>query len=249
MTGDVGGDASDRGRPRAGPVAGADGCKAGWVVVTVDDAGAPDGDRPYPPLTVVPALDELVADVASGRLAALAVDMPIGLSSREPRACDQQARRMLGPRRASVFPAPVRAVLGARTYAEALARSRAASGRGLPAQAWNLVPKVTELDRLVRPELQDRLVEAHPELAFAHLAGAPALHPKRTPEGRAERQMLLARAGLGDVAQVRALGAAPDDVLDAAVLALTARRLRDGVAVRLGDGTRDARGLRMEVAY
>ena len=61
--------------------------------------------------------------------------------------------------------------------------------------------------------------------------------------------MLLAREGLGDVAQVRALGAASDDVLDAAVLALTARRLRDGVAVRLGDGTRDARGLRMEVAY
>jgi predicted RNase H-like nuclease len=235
--------------PHEGPVAGADGCKAGWVVVTLDDHVGPDGTRRYPTLTVVPSLDDLVADVASGTLSALAVDMPIGLSSREPRACDQQARRMLGPRRASVFPAPVRAVLGARTYAEALARSRAASGRGLPAQAWNLVPKVTELDRLIRPELQDRVVEASPELAFAHLAGAPAVHPKRTPEGRAERQMLLTSIGLGDIAQVRALGAAPDDVLDAAVLALTARRLRDGVAVRLGDGSRDARGLRMEVVY
>ena len=72
---------------------------------------------------------------------------------------------------------------------------------------------------------------------------------KRTPEGRAERLALLAAAGVGDLARVRALGAAPDDILDAAVLALTARRVADGTAVRLGDGAVDARGLRMEVAY
>ena len=228
----------------SGLVAGADGCRAGWVVATV----AAEGPMRLG-ITVAPALAPAVAEVAGGALLALAVDMPIGLAGTGARACDLEARRLLGPRRASVFPAPVRAVLGARTFREAQSRSRAASGKGLSAQAYNLVPKVAEVDRAVRPELQDRVVEAHPELAFLRLAGAPAAHPKRTPEGRAERLRLLRDAGLGDLSGLRALGAAPDDVLDAAALALTARRIAAGTATRLGDGARDARGLRMEVAY
>ena len=228
----------------SGLVAGADGCRAGWVVATV----AAEGPARLA-VAVAPAIGPVIAEVADGSLRALAIDMPIGLAGTGPRACDAEARRLLGPRRASVFPAPVRAVLGARTFGEAQSRSRAASGRGLSAQAYNLVPKVTEVDRAMRPELQDRVVEAHPELAFLRLAGAPPAHAKRTPEGRAERLRLLRDAGLGDLSGLRALGAAPDDVLDAAVLALTARRVADGTATRLGDGTRDARGLRMEVAY
>jgi predicted RNase H-like nuclease len=227
-----------------GLVAGVDGCRSGWVVATL-----PADGPPRLALAVVAAIAPVVAEVADGTLAALAVDMPVGLSGTGARACDREARRLLGPRRASVFPAPVRAVLGARTFGEAQSRSRAASGKGLSAQAWNLVAKVEELDRAVRPELQDRVVEASPELTFAFLAGAPATHPKRTPEGRAERLRLLRDAGLGDLSGLRALGAAPDDVLDAAVLALTARRVAAGTAVRVGDGTRDARGLRMEVTY
>jgi predicted RNase H-like nuclease len=236
------------GAGRAGPaaagdgtVAGVDGCRTGWVVVRLGPAGLG--------VAVVPSIAPVIEEVAAGGLAAAAIDMPVGLPAAGPRACDAEARRLLGPRRASVFPAPARAVLGARTYREAAERSRAATGRSLPVQAYNLVPKVAELDRAMRPGLQDRVVEAHPELAFARLAGVPAAHPKRTPEGRAERLALLAAAGVGDLSRLRALGAAPDDILDAAVLALTAARARDGSAVRLGDGTVDARGLRMEVAY
>lgn len=223
------------------PVAGVDGCRGGWVVATLGPSGLG--------IAVTPAIAPVIEEVAEGGLAAVAIDMPVGLAGEGPRACDALARALLGPRRSSVFPAPARAVLGARTYREAAARSRAATGRSLPVQAYNLLDKVAELDRAIRPELQDRVVEAHPELAFRHLAGVPAAHAKRTPEGRAERLALLAAAGIGDVSRVRALGAAPDDVLDAAVLALTALRIRDGSAVRLGDGSHDARGLRMEVAY
>src|SRR5690606_994434 len=125
-----------------------------------------------------------------------AVDMPIGLPDAGVRGCDLAARARLGARRSAVFPAPSRAVIGARDHAEAIVRERAASGRGLSLQAFRLVPKVAELDGLVTPELQHRLVEAHPELAFARRAGAPAVHPKRTPAGRAERRALLAQAGV-----------------------------------------------------
>lgn len=232
---------SDRSPRGAEVVAGADGCRTGWVVARRGPAGLS--------LAVVPEIGPVIEEVAAGALAALAVDMPIGLPGAGPRACDAEARRLLGPRRSSVFPAPARAVLGASTYREAAARSRAAMGRSLPVQAYNLVPKVAELDRALRPELQARVAEAHPELAFCRLAGAPAAHAKRTPEGRAERLALLAAAGLGDLSRLRALGAAPDDILDAAVLVLTAERILTGTATRLGDGSVDARGLRMEVAY
>ena len=230
-------------------VAGVDGCRSGWVVAVLDRS-PPPGPRSGPAhltVTVVERLDGVVGQVDGGGLAAVAVDMPIGLPDAEPRACDLAARRRLGPRRSSVFPAPARAVLGAATYAEALARSRAACGRGLSRQAFNLLPKLAALDAVVRPALQDAVVEAHPELAFARLAGHPAAHPKRTAPGRAERLALLRAAGLGDLSGLRLPGTAPDDVLDAAVLVLTAARVRDGRAERLGDGARDGRGLRMEV--
>lgn len=224
-------------------MAGADGCRAGWVVAVLQ----PPGVSPRLDLAVVAAIAPVVDDVVAGRLGALAVDMPIGLPEDGPRACDVAARRALGPRRASVFPAPVRSVLGAAGYAEALARSRAASGRGLSKQAFNLVPAIAELDAALTPERRAGIVEAHPEMAFARLAGTPCAHPKRTAEGRSERLALLAAAGLGDLSSVRLRGSAPDDVLDAAVLTLTAARAQAGTAERLGDGAVDARGLLMEV--
>jgi predicted RNase H-like nuclease len=223
------------------PVAGADGCRGGWVLAVLDPA------RGGLLVDVVPRLDAAIAEVDAGRWAALAVDMPMGLPEDGARACDLAARRRLGARRSSVFPTPVRATLDAPTYAEALARSRDACGRGLSRQAFNLLAKMAELDGTIRPDLQDRVVEAHPEMAFARLAGAPCVHAKRTAEGRAERLALLRGAGLGDLAALRLAGAAPDDVLDAAALTLTAARVRDGLAERLGDGARDARGLRMEI--
>jgi predicted RNase H-like nuclease len=226
-------------------VAGVDACRGGWVVATLSD------DRPDAPpvlsLSVTDALRPLVADLEAGHIAAVAVDMPVGLSEAGPRACDVAARARLGARRSSVFPAPSRPVLDARDHADAIVRERAASGRGLSLQAFNLVPKIAEVDGVVTPDLQDRLVEAHPELGFTRLAGAPATHPKRTAVGRSERRSLLAAVGLAPPPDLRLPGAAADDILDAVVLTLTATRVRDGTAERLGDGAHDARGLRMEI--
>lgn len=216
-------------------VGGVDGCRGGWLLAT-----APAARREPITLEVLPSFAPIAARVRSGELAAVTVDMPIGLPDAGARPCDVAARRLLGPRRSSVFPAPVRAVLGARDYADALARSRAIDGRGLSVQAYNLLPRITDLDGCIDPALQERVVEAHPELCFAGLAGAPLAESKRTAAGRAARLALV-----GPVPTVPG-GAAMDDALDAIALLTTAKRLLRGRVRRLG-GELDAHRLRMEI--
>lgn len=234
------------GRPPAGrlPVAGVDGCRAGWAVAVL----APGADAPE--VEVLGDLGPMVALLEAGRLAHVAVDMPIGLPEAGPRPCDLAARRLLGARRSSVFPAPVRAVLGATNYADALQRSRAACGKGLSKQAFNLLRPIAEVEEAVRAVGQDRLTETHPELGFVELTGQPLAWPKRHPQGAAARRRALlgALAGCAPALAARRPGCRPDDVVDACVLAWSARRLERGQATILG-GELDATGLRMEIAW
>ena len=224
-------------------VAGIDGCPGGWVVVTA--SAEPDG-----PTTVerVSDLTGVLSALDAWALDAVGIDIPIGLPQIGPRACDVEARAAVGPRRSSVFPAPLRGLLGARTYEEASWRSRALSGRGISRQAFGILPKVEEVDRIMAPGRQRHIVEAHPEVSLAVRAGRPMAHPKRRPEGRAERLAALTGAftDIGDHAAVGVVGTATDDVLDAFAVAWTARRWLAGSHVQLG-GDRDSRGLRMEI--
>ncbi len=215
-------------------MAGVDGCRAGWLVVRTE----PDPFR----VVSVEVTGDIGVVIDDAALEHVAIDMPIGLADDGPRACDIEARRACGPRRSSVFPAPVRAVLEARDYADALARSRAACGVGLSKQSWNLVPRIAQLDAAMRPDLQTRVRETHPEMAFAVLAGAPMDDSKHTAAGRAAR---LDALGVAPPSTPR--GAAPDDVLDAIALARSAARFACGDGVCVGDGRRDARGLLMQI--
>lgn len=228
---------------------GIDGCRAGWVIASSDPGlGALD-------FQVVPDLRRLVRDAAAGR-ALLAVDIPIGLAAPGPRAADVETRRFLGvPRASSVFPAPARATLGARSYAEACARNFRAAGRRISVELWNILPKIAEADRLVTPALQARVREAHPEVIFAVLAGRPRglEHSKKTPAGERERLGILGpfvpafdpervRRALGRAAVAR------DDIVDAVALLVCARRIHAGRArVFPSVPERDRRGLRMEI--
>lgn len=228
---------------------GVDGCRGGWLVARA--VAEPFG---LVGVTVHPDLAEVIADVSARRTRLVAVDMPIGLPDRGRRACDDQARAALGPRRASVFPAPVRAALGAQDHADAVRRSRAVDGRGLSVQTWGLIPRIAELDERLAAApvwVRSRVVESHPELALATLAGAPMRHPKRTVAGRRERLAVLRRWASRAWTQPSAVprGAAADDVLDAIALAVRAAQwLGDGPPpVELGDGSLDARGHPMRI--
>lgn len=228
-------------RPRGTPrVAGVDGCRTGWLVVLAEAS-------PFRVVSVrvEPRIAPLIGDDA---VDVVAVDMPIGLPERSARACDVECRRVLGDRRSSVFPVPMRATLGAADYSSALEVNRERSGVGLSKQAWFLVPKIVELDDALDEldaELVARVHETHPELCFRSIAGAPMAHPKRTTAGRRERLRALAPHVPEPVRARRATptGAAPDDVLDALVLAVRAAAwVRGEPVVELGDPGTDTRG-------
>lgn len=200
---------------------GLDGCPDGWVVVTLRDGALHD-------VEVVDRLDEVLD--GDQRPAAIGVDMPIGLIDAPSRAADRAARRLLPGRASSVFNAPPRVVVDAWAagkvpdHATASQLARDHSGRGISQQAWRLVPKIAEVDAAVARGAP--LLEVHPELATAILVGEP-LPRKRSWAGMTTRRGLLARLGIelperfvGDTR------CAPDDVLDAAIVAWVA----DGAA-------------------
>lgn len=227
---------------------GVDGCRAGWVAAIT--AGR---DLEF---VVFRTFTDVLAH-AQGEPSIVVVDVPIGLPDAGPRGCDLAARELLGPRRSSVFPPPCRPALAATSFADACARNRRASGKGVTRQLYGILAKIREVDDAMTPALQARVREAHPEVTFAVLSGRRTglPHAKKTTAGASERLGLLRAIfprGL-DVAAIRArLGrsrALPDDVLDAAACSVTARRILEGRALVLpeGPGERDPRGLRMEI--
>ncbi len=225
-------------------VAGVDGAPGGWAVALAD-LDLATATLSAPSVVCHESLDALVADGRVGTVSAIAVDMPIGLLDDHPRRADVEARRALGPRRSSVFPTPIRVTLAATDYADACKRSRAACGKALSKQAFNLLPKIAELDALVTPSDQARIVEAHPELAFARLAGEPLAHAKATEDGRRTRRDLITQL----VGGMPPHDGVPElDTLDALANLATARHVACGTERRLG-GELDATGKRCEIIW
>jgi predicted RNase H-like nuclease len=83
-----------------------------------------------------------------------------------------------------------------------------------------------------------RLYEVHPELSFAAMAGAPLKDTKHALAGLAIRRRLL--AGEGIALPPEATGAAEGDLLDAAAVAWSARRIAADKATVLTTPTQRA---------
>lgn len=227
--------------------AGVDGCRAGWIQITLGPQSA----------IVSRCLPDAAGLVRQEpRPDAIAIDIPIGLPASGPRACDLEARRLLGPRRSSVFSAPLRAMLEARSWEEACAIRSRIEGKRIPKQLWGILPKIREVDALLRADLHGAgglLREAHPELCFRSWAGRPLEHAKKRPAGRRERLALVSRH-FGAKAFERVREAHPrrdvadDDILDAFAALWTAERILAGSAHTLPEHPpRDACGLPMQI--
>jgi predicted RNase H-like nuclease len=130
-------------------IAGADGCTAGWVVVS-KDLGTGVVSWRFAESAEAMALAEPRPEI-------LAVDILIALLESGARPCDVMARKRLGTvRGSSVFPAPVRPVLAATSCTQACRIRQDADGKKMSKQAWAIVAKVREVDSLLqkRPELR-----------------------------------------------------------------------------------------------
>jgi predicted RNase H-like nuclease len=229
-------------------LAGLDGCGPRWVFVELE--------------TRARTLDAgLVAteELAGRRWDLLAIDVPIGLCEDGPREAEGLARRRLrlGRRDCTVFNPPVRPALGAANQPEASAITRRICGRGVSIQSFAIFPKVAAVETLVRRDCSfaGRVYEFHPEVTFAEWNGTPIPLRKKSPEGRAARQALIA-AAYGDAAfdrlwrQLREAGHSvpADDLADAFAGLWTAERLLGGSAVSLPDPPQvDACGIRMAI--
>jgi predicted RNase H-like nuclease len=221
-------------------VLGVDGWRGVWVGALLD--------RGSVTLLVLP---HAAAVLAVPDVEMIGIDMPIGLSDDGVRACDLEARRRLSRAGASgtVFPAPVRPVLAAQSYAQARRLAVAASRRSISAQSWNLVPAIRQVDDALGDPPIGRVVEVHPELAFRAL-DARVRDRKSLPRGQAQRirALLPVMDVLAGLAEAPA-GPPVVDMLDACAAAWSAQRIADGTAECVGDGTTDRRGRPMRICW
>lgn len=118
-------------------LAGVDGYKKRWLAALLAEDGTTQ-------LEVIGSFAELVR---RSKLDLIVIDMPIGLPKVGARRCDLLARQRIGPRRSSVFPAPVRAMLGAATYEEAGERRRQVEAKGCSKQLFAILPPIESMTK------------------------------------------------------------------------------------------------------
>jgi predicted RNase H-like nuclease/ADP-ribose pyrophosphatase YjhB (NUDIX family) len=229
---------------------GLDACKHnGWVVAQSD------ADFTEIRFQIATDLKPLFDQARTGDVIAV-LDVPIGLSH-PPRSCDVAARKLLGPGTASVCRPPCREALQAATHHDADEINRRHAGVGLSIMAFSIAPRIRAVDALIRRELQRNVREGHPEVSFAALNGnRPLQHRKNSKEGLAERMTLLKAAGVpafDPVAERTRMRVyrelSVDDVVDAAVMLVTARHVALGNAqcLPMEVEQRDPRGLLMQI--
>ena len=192
----------------------------------------------------------------SEKPAIIAVDVPIGLPEvTRPggRTCDRLARRLLGPRGASVFSPMGRVCLQTNNREKANQLSIERGGIGIGVQSWGLAKKLLEIDRLMTPATQRIVREVHPEVSFCEMNGGELLiQRKKTPDGERQRVSALKRGGFPKsfLSSLRNLRSGRDDFLDACAALWTAERIYRGTAKRIpsaGEPEHDERGLDMAI--
>lgn len=205
--------------------AGIDGCRLGWILVTFDE-----GEEKYQILETEEQLAAVFQEYDR-----IFIDMPIGLEEEEyTRECDALLRKELGSDYASsVFTPPIRPALHAPSYVEANMISFDYTEKKLSLQAWNIVPKIILVDKLLRDDksLVDKVFESHPELLFQKLNGGMIFQKKNLKKGIRHRlELLREEEPIADdffreiKEEYRRVEVGEDDIVDAMALAYYAKR-------------------------
>ncbi len=236
-------------------VAGADGCRAGWVVAF---AGM---DHDEMRIQVLTKFADIF--VAPEQPRVVAVDIPIGLPAHigpNGRGPERAVRQLLGERQSSVFAVPSRSAVYAPDFGAAcrLALETSDPPKKVSKQLFMIAPKIREVDATLRgaPSMAGCVFEVHPEAAFWRLNGERALSEPKKVKGRpygpglALRRTLLVNHGFSEsvTQQPAPAGAGADDLLDALACAAIARRILAGRVTPFPDPPlRDEFGLPMAI--
>ena len=230
--------------------AGIDGCKAGWILFSLDE------DKLY---KILRSHDELREELDI--YDRIFIDMPIGLEDEiYTRECDALLRKTLGPEYApSVFSPPIRPALNAPSYVEANMQSFEYTEKKLTIQSWNITPKIKVLDEFLTtsPELRDKVLESHPELLFMNLNRGKIFQKKNTKKGLRHRLDLIkehepiAADFFREIKEeYRRNEVEEDDIVDSMVLALAANLSVDqGIKTLPENPPNDSCGLKMAIHY
>tara|TARA_R110002096_G_scaffold326134_3_gene520044 strand:+ start:1523 stop:2230 length:708 start_codon:yes stop_codon:yes gene_type:complete len=204
--------------------AGIDGCKLGWLLVSFDE-----GAELY---TILRTKEEL--DAAFNDYDRVFIDLPIGLEDEEyHRECDVLMRKAIGTDYApDVFSPPIRPALDAPSYVEANMISYDYTEEKLSLQAWNIVPKIKDVDSLLQAStaLRDKVLESHPEFLFQKLNGGLIFQKKNLKKGVKHRlELIRDKEAIADdffrdiKEEYRRIEVEEGDIVDAMVLALYAK--------------------------
>lgn len=234
-------------------IVGIDGCKFGWIAIKIEQNGA------YR-ISKYPQFSSIIESFPSAEK--YLVDMVIGLSDEKLiRETEPLARQILKPYRASsVFSPPCRAAVYQEDYSSAKEVNKKILGKSFSIQAWNIVPKIREVDEFLykNKRLQSKIFEAHPEVCFTGLNnGVPMKFKKKEKEGIRDRINLLEsiypmareifEEGESKFLKKEVL---PDDVIDALGLAVSGfLGLKYGFSYVDPQSKYDQRNLKMNMIY
>lgn len=234
---------------------GLDWASKGWFGVIIDDEAGWETDL-FPSIW---SLWKYHSDASR-----ILIDIPIGLPSDEKRACDVEAKEKLGHRQSSVFYTPIREAVYEQNLEGAKETNEAQANYSIQNQAWGIVPRIREVDEFLDmyPGARDRLQETHPEICFYTLNGQkPIKHSKQTDKGLSQRKALLEEEHSeameifeNSVEKYTTPSYAPmvsgrDDIVDALVAAVTAKRAPEKCSTLPEAPPTDERGIPMQIVY
>ena len=200
---------------------GIDACRMGWCVI-----GEINSSLVWGCYKSIKEVEQAFPAVET-----ILIDIPVGLSSLKfERTIDIKARQYLKNRKSSIFSPPCREAVYTNPYQAALKLNRQVIGKGMSIQAYNLSPKIKEIDEWLdsKPE-HIRVFEAHPELCFKSLNKTIDLQfSKHDKAGVIERQEVLFAYDVKLLPIYKTLMKSykrsevkPDDILDAMSLFAT----------------------------
>lgn len=199
---------------------GVDGCKGGWIAAILLQGKLI--------LDKFITVNEIVK--AYHKFDEFFIDMVIGLpSTKDHIRPDTYARKIIKERASTIFPAPCRQAIYAKTVAEAYTENERVLGKKFTPLTVGIIPKMQELDSFLQDNQQYKNVikESHPEVCFARLNGRTMLSKKSEIDGMEERIHLLSQyipdLSLTKIAALaKSMKCNIDDIVDAVCLAVTA---------------------------